>query len=95
MAPAQSLAQGQEAWLDGAVPRLAWPDFPFHARGVTSIRGALHWASEHTGLPVTVVAAVALVLSWRLAKRTAHLAIELVVAFAIVLLATKLGWIRW
>jgi hypothetical protein len=58
-------------------------------------RHALHWASAHTGLPVVVVAALALVLTWRVAKRTAHLVIEVAVAVALLMIATKLGWIRW
>jgi hypothetical protein len=58
-------------------------------------RHALHWASAHTGLPVVVVAAIALVLSWRLAKRTARLVVEVAVALAVLLIATKLGLIRW
>jgi len=42
-----------------------------------------------------LVAAIALVLSWRIFKRTLRLAIEVVVAVALLLVVTRLGWITW
>jgi hypothetical protein len=44
---------------------------------------------------VVVVAALALVISFRLAKRAARLAVEVVVATTLLLVATRLGWIAW
>jgi len=58
-------------------------------------RTSLHWISAHTGLPVIVVAALAIVVGWRVARRTWHIAFELVLAVAALLVATHLGWIRW
>ena len=58
-------------------------------------RHALHWASVHTGLPVIVVAALGLVLAWRVGRRTWHVAFELALALAVLLVATRFGWIRW
>ena len=58
-------------------------------------RHALHWAAAHTGLPVIVVAAIALIVAWRVARRTWHIAFELALALAVLLVATHLGWIRW
>jgi hypothetical protein len=58
-------------------------------------RHALHWLSAHTGLPVIVVAAIALLVAWRVARRTWHIAFELALALAVLLVATHLGWIRW
>jgi hypothetical protein len=55
----------------------------------------LHLVSRHTGVPVVIVAAAALVLSFRLARRAARLAVEMTVALALVLVATKMGGIRW
>jgi len=52
-------------------------------------------ASRHTGVPVVVLAAAALVVSWRLARRATRMAVEFLVALTLVLAATKLGWIRW
>jgi hypothetical protein len=56
---------------------------------------ALRWGSQHTGLPVILVAAIALVVSWRIFKRTLRFTIEVVVAVALLLVATRLGWITW
>jgi hypothetical protein len=58
-------------------------------------RHGLHWVSAHTGLPVIVVAAVALLVGWRVARRTWHIAFELALALAVLLVATHLGWIPW
>jgi hypothetical protein len=41
------------------------------------------------------VGAIALVLSWRLVKRTFRLAVEVAVAVALLIAATRLGWVRW
>jgi len=55
----------------------------------------LRWASHHTGLPVVLVAAVALVVTWRLLKRGVRLAVEVALALALLVAATRLGWLRW
>ena len=49
---------------------LAWASPAQHG-----LREALRWGSHHSGLPVVLVAALALVLSYRLAKRAARLAV--------------------
>jgi hypothetical protein len=59
------------------------------------MRAVLRWGSEHSGLPVIVVAAIALVVSWRLFKRSLRFVIEVVIAAALLLFATRLGWIAW
>jgi hypothetical protein len=59
------------------------------------LRLALRWASHHTGLPAMLVAAIALVLSWRIIKRTLRLALEVVIAVACLVAATRLGWLSW
>lgn len=68
---------------------------PAHAHAEQGLREALRWASHHSGLPVVVVAALAVVVSWRLVKRAARLAIEVVVVTAMLLVAARLGWISW
>jgi hypothetical protein len=60
-----------------------------------SLRAALRWGSQHSGLPVILVAAIALVVSWRLFKRTVRFVVQVVVAVALLLVATRLGWITW
>ena len=58
-------------------------------------RFALRWCAHHTGVPVIIVAAIALVISVRLAKRWARFAVEVAVALGILLVATRLGWVQW
>jgi glucan phosphoethanolaminetransferase (alkaline phosphatase superfamily) len=60
-----------------------------------SMRTALRWGSEHTGLPIILVAAIAMVVSWRAFKRSLRFVIEVVVAVALLAVATRLGWITW
>ncbi len=59
------------------------------------LRDSLRWGAHHSGLPVVVVAALALVVSFRLAKRAARLAVEVVLATVVLLVASRLGWIQW
>lgn len=59
------------------------------------MRAALGWASEHTGLPAILVAAITVVASWRLFKRSVRFAVEVVAVVALLLVATRLGWITW
>ena len=73
-----------------AAPWLAW----FRMLG-KSFRGVLGWASEHTGLPVVIVAAVALVASWHLFKRSLGFAIEVAVTATLLLALAKLGLLSW
>jgi hypothetical protein len=60
-----------------------------------AVRDAFRWGSHHTGLPVVLVAALAVVLSWRVIKRGVRLALEVVIAFAVLAVATRLGWLTW
>jgi hypothetical protein len=78
-------------WAYGLIARVQ----PIAAWAFGWTRFWLRWASLHTGLPAVVIAALALVLAWRVARRTWHIALELGLALAALLLATKLGWIRW
>jgi len=65
------------------------------ALAAPSLREGLHWLSHHTGLPVMLVAAIAIVISWRVFKKAARLAIEVAVVLVLLAIATKLGWISW
>jgi hypothetical protein len=60
-----------------------------------SLRAALRWGAHHTGLPVILVAAIGVVLSWRILKRTLRLSVEVVIAVALLVAATRLGWLTW
>jgi hypothetical protein len=61
---------------------------------VPVIRHWLHAIAHHTGIPVVVVA-ILLVLSWRIVKRTYRFALEVALVVALLVMATKLGWIAW
>jgi hypothetical protein len=72
------------------------PHRAFHGSGpIELVKGGLRWVSHHTGLPVIVVAAIAVVLSWRLFKSTIRFAVQVLVTLIALIAATRLGWIRW
>jgi hypothetical protein len=60
-----------------------------------TLRTVLHWASERTGLPAVVVAAVVIVTALRVFKRSFRLAVELALAVVLLVAATRFGWIAW
>ncbi|MEO8800046.1 MAG: hypothetical protein ABI551_19275 [Polyangiaceae bacterium] len=49
----------------------------------------------HTGIPALLVAALLVVLGWRMAKRMAHVAVEVAVVALLLLALTKLGVVSW
>ncbi len=59
------------------------------------LRLALRWGAQHTGLPVVVVAALALALSWRVLRRSFGFAVEVAVALVLLLVMSRLGLITW
>lgn len=74
---------------------LALPSF-----GVLSglAKMAVRWLSAHTGLPALVVAAILIVVAYRLFKKTARFAIEVALVAALLVVAaaaTSAGWLRW
>ena len=83
------MAIGAHPWPNRGVPALALLSL------LTPLRHALRWAAHHSGLPIVVVAAVALVVSFRLARKVGRLAIEVGVVSVVLLAATRLGWISW
>ena len=56
---------------------------------------ALRWGSQHTGLPIILVAAIALVVSWRIFRRSLRFVLEVTITVALLLVATHIGWIHW
>ena len=58
-------------------------------------RQAVRWGSSHTGLPALLVAALLVVVGYRLLKRTMRFAMEVAVVAAVLVAATELGWIQW
>jgi hypothetical protein len=59
------------------------------------LRAAVRWGASHTGLPAVLVAAIVLVVGWHLFRRSLRFVVEVVVAVALLLVATRCGWITW
>jgi hypothetical protein len=59
------------------------------------LREALRWGAHHTGLPAMLLAAVTLVVTTHLLKRSVRFGIEVAVALGLLFAATRLGWIVW
>ena len=64
-------------------------------QGSAGLRSALRWGAHHTGLPVMLVAAILLVASGHIVKRTLRFGVEVAVALGLLFAATRLGWIAW
>ena len=62
---------------------------------IQALKTAVGYASKHTGVPAVVVTAGALVASYRIFRRSVRLAVELALAMTVVLVASRLGWIRF
>lgn len=56
---------------------------------------AVRWLSTHSGLPALVVAAILIVVGYRVLKKTARFAVEVALVAAFLLAATSAGWLRW
>jgi hypothetical protein len=65
------------------------------SQGTALLRVALRWGAHHTGLPIVLVAAIVLVASGHLVKRTMRFGVEVALALGLLLAATRLGWIVW
>ena len=55
----------------------------------------MRFVAHHTGLPALLVAAVLIVVGYKLLKKTARFAVEVAVIGALLVAATELGWLRW
>jgi hypothetical protein len=61
----------------------------------SGLRDAVRWGAHHTGLPVMLVAAIALVVSGHIAKRTLRFGVEVALVLGLLFAATRLGWVEW
>ena len=59
-----------------------------------AMRG-VRWLSLWSGLPALVVSALAVVVGWRLLRKTLRLLVEVALVSAALFAATELGWIKW
>jgi hypothetical protein len=91
-------------WLAPGTSFLSLPRVPhWLARGLHAgtdrvgvvVADAIKSAARHTGIPAVLVAALALVLAFRVARRALHLVVEVALALALVLAATRAGWLRF
>lgn len=62
---------------------------------VTSARTAIRYASQHTGVPAVVVAAVLVCVGYRVLRRSARWAIEVVAVTVALAAATRFGLLSW
>ena len=60
----------------------------------TSARVGVRWAAHHTGLPALAVAAIVLVVGYRILKKSARFAAEVALVAALLVAATYAGWVR-
>lgn len=58
-------------------------------------RFAVRWLSSHTGVPALVVAALLVVVGYRILKKSARLLVEIALVAALLVAATHAGWLRW
>jgi hypothetical protein len=91
------LAFPARSWPDGEAVRPAIASFAFPGLKplVGMVAVGLRWLSVHTGLPALVVAAILIVVGWRILKKTARLLVEVAVLSAALAAASELGWLRW
>ncbi len=98
------MAQLAPAWPNFgrmALPSFSSPDKALalastvFAAASAAFRVSVRYAADHTGIPAVAVASVALVVSWRMFKRTLRFAVELAIAMTVVITATELGWLRF
>jgi hypothetical protein len=61
----------------------------------TTWKAIVRLLSEHSGVPALLVAAVLVVVGWRLLKKSARFFAEVALVTAALFAATQLGWIRW
>lgn len=58
-------------------------------------RALVHWLALHTGVPALLVAAVLLVVGYRVLRRSARFLVEVALVAALLVAAAELGFLRW
>jgi hypothetical protein len=61
----------------------------------TALKHGIRYLSLHTGLPALLVAAILVVVGYRLLKKTFRFAMEVAVIAVALVAMTQLGWIVW
>ena len=74
---------------------MAWlAAFPWKAIE-SATRFAVRWLSSHTGVPALLVAALLVVIGYRILKKSARFALEVALVAALLVAATHAGWLHW
>jgi len=60
-----------------------------------AVKHAVAYAESHTGVPAIVVAAIVLVVGFRLFKRSLRFALEVALVVGLLGAASLLGWVRF
>lgn len=58
-------------------------------------RVGMRWTAHHTGLPQAFIAAFALVLGYRILKKSARILVEIALVGVLLVAAAYAGWVRW
>jgi hypothetical protein len=61
----------------------------------TTVRSGLRTIENHTGIPALVVAAIVLVLGYRVLRNSARIFFQVALLALMLAAATRAGWIRW
>jgi hypothetical protein len=77
------------------IPPLLWLSaFPWKSME-NAVRFAVRWVSLHTGAPALVVAALLVVVGYRILKKSARFLLEVALVVVLLVAATHAGWLRW
>jgi len=77
--------------LSVLAPAAAWS----WTHGVALVGFLVRTLSHRTGVPALLIAAILLVVGYRVLRRTARFVVEVVLVALALALASALGWIRW
>lgn len=55
----------------------------------------LRYVSAHTGVPAVVLAALGVVISYRIARKLLRLFVEVALVLGVLVLATRFGWLSF
>lgn len=58
-------------------------------------RLAVRYMAQHTGIPALLVAAVSVVVGFRVLKKTVRFAVEVAVVAGALFGMTEMGWLTW
>ncbi|MDB4945488.1 MAG: hypothetical protein JWP97_5022 [Labilithrix sp.] len=81
------------SWLPAVL--LAFPKLLSWRNVESTGRVAVRWLSVHTGVPALVVAAVLVVVGYRVLKKSLRFFLEVALVAALLVAAAHAGWLRF